>query len=133
MSSYPDVPNNANTFLPPSPVIPMALLITNMTKAAQMVVTLTLGTGQVNSYVVGQLVHFTVPPSYGMIEANQLTGQIVAINGLVFTTNINSTQFGTFVTPSTYQVQPASLAPAGSRNLYNYTDVPFHSEGNFGN
>lgn len=131
---YPDnVPNNSNTYLPISPVIPMALLITNMTNAQQMVVTVMLGAGQVNSYVIGQLVHLTIPSSYGMPEANQLTGQILAIDGLNFTLNINSTQFGAFVIPSTYQEQPASLSPAGSRNLYNYQEVPFHSKGNFGN
>lgn len=94
-----------------------------------MVVTVTTA----NQYVVGQLCYLSVPASYGMIEADGLTGQIVSINGLDFILNINSLQFSPFVTPSSTQQQPASLCPAGSRNIYNFTTVPFHSEGNFGN
>lgn len=129
------VPNNANTFLPPSPVVPGSLLISNITPTYPMVVTIV--NSIYNTYLVGQLVHLTVPETYGMFQADQLTGQIVAINGLDFYLDIDATQFNTFVIPAVYQTRPASLAPAGSRNLeINNTNVhiePFRSLGNFGN
>lgn len=98
-----------------------------------MVITASLGADQVNDYVVGQLIQLTVPSSYGMYQANGLTGQILSINGLVFTVDINSLNFDVFAIPATGQPQPASFASYGSRNLYNVNTVPFHSEGNFGN
>lgn len=114
---------SANTLLAISPVAPPYLLISNITQANPMVVTVTTS----NSYVVGQIVHLTVPYPYGMIQADQQNGQITAINGLTFSLNIDSTQYDAFTTPSGNVPQPASLSPAGSRNLYNVNFVPFHS------
>ena len=129
------VPNNANWFLPPSPVIPGALLISNITTTNPMVITVV--DSIYNTYLVGQLVHLTVPETYGMSQADQLTGQIVAINGLDFYVNIDATGFNAFILPPVYQTRPASLSPAGSRNLeINNSNVhlePFRSLGNFGN
>jgi hypothetical protein len=125
---------SANTFLPPSPVIPGFLLITNITTTKPMVITIT--NSAENTYIVNQLVHLSVPASYGMVQANQLTGQIIAINGVNFTVDIDATQFNPFVIPATGMEQPASLAPAGSRNLTidNFSRlVPFQSLGNSGN
>jgi len=122
--------NGANAFLAPSPVVPHFLLITNITNSSPMVVTVSTE----NEYVVGQLVHFFIPSSYGMIQLDQKTGSIVAINGLNFYVDIDSSQFDVFVTPSTYEPQPASLTSGGSRNIYNVTTVPFRSlNGNVGN
>ena len=123
------VPNNANTYLPPTVVEPVKLLIGNITRSYPAVVTVTT----TNDYVAGQLVHFTVPSSYKMFQMNQLTAQIMSINGLDISVDIDSTGFDTFVTPATYQPQPASLSPAGSRNLYNIEFVPFHNLNNQGN
>lgn len=120
---------SSNTYLPISPVVPNTLLISNITQSNQAVVTVTAA----NTYVIGQVIKLTVPASYGMYQADQLSGQILAISGLNFTTDINTFTFDAFVTPSTFQEQPASLAPSGSRNLYNNQTVPFHSVGNTGN
>lgn len=125
---------NANTYLPPTPVTPGALLISNITATNPMIITIV--DSDENTYVVGQLVHLSVPSSYGMFQANQLTGQITAINGLDFTVSINASQFDAFVAPATYQPQPATLAPAGAQNLQfsNSTNkVPFQSLYNRGN
>jgi hypothetical protein len=87
-----------------------------------------------NSYIVGQVVHLTVPYAYGMIQADQLNAKIIAVNGADFSLNVDATQFDAFVTPSGAVVKPASLSPAGSQNIYNFTYVPFHSEdGSAGN
>jgi len=123
--------NGANTYLPSSPVIPQFLLITGMTNAQFMQVTVSTA----NSYVVHQKVYFSVPFSYGMFQANGLTGQIIAVDvtNLIFTMDIDSTQFDAFVTPSGGE-QPATLSPQGSMNIYNNTTVPFHAlNGQIGN
>lgn len=125
------VPNNANTYLAPVITEPISLLITNITRSYPAVVTV----NKANSYVVNQLVHFTIPDSYGMFQMNQLTAQILAINGLDMSVDVDSTQFDTFTIPGAGVTiaRPASLSPAGSRNLYNIQQVPFHSLNNQGN
>lgn len=131
MSGNINTDQGANIFLPPSPVIPMFLVITAISRANPMVVTVSTP----NSYVINQLVYFSVPFDYGMFQADGLTGQIIDVDttNLILTIAIDSTQFDAFVIPAMYKEKPATLAPAGSRNNYNFTTVPFHSEGNFGN
>ena len=128
------IPNNSNTFLPPTPVIPGFLFITNITTSNPMVITVIDSVE--NTYIVNQCIHLCIPSSYGMVQANQLTGQIIAINGLNFSVDIDSTSFDPFISPATFQQKPASLAPAGSRNLEysNFTNkVAFQSLNNRGN
>lgn len=124
---------SANTYLPPSPVVPGMLLITAISRAYPMVVTIV--NSLYNTYVVDQLVCLTVPPAYGMYQANELTAKIIDINGTQFSLNVNSSAFDAFVVPSGITIsQPASLAPAGSRNLDNIFNEAFHSyNGNTGN
>lgn len=124
---------SANTYLPPSPVVPGMLLITAISRAYPMVVTIV--NSLYNTYVIDQLVCLTVPPAYGMYQANELTAKIIDINGTQFSLNVNSSAFDAFVVPSGITIsQPASLAPAGSRNLDNIFNEAFHSyNGNTGN
>jgi len=126
---------SANTYLAPSPVVPGFLLISAITQTNPMVVTVV--DSIYNTYIVGQLVHLNIPQDYGMVEADQKTGEIIAINNLDFTLNINAKNFSAFVVPNPSAIpplrQPATLAPAGSRNIYNSIVVPFHSLGNQGN
>jgi hypothetical protein len=73
-----------------------------------------------------------------MFQANGLTGVILDIDpvGMTMNLNIDSTLFDTFVYSPNSADTPASLAPAGSRNLQynNSTDqVPFQSLNNRGN
>ena len=126
--------NGANTYLPGSPVVPMFLLISNITRATQAVITVTDQIPQ-NIYVVGQSIYLSVPFSYGMFQANALTVQIIDINGSDLTVALDTTQFDTFSAPSpNFMIPaPATLSPAGSRNIYNFTNLPFHSVGNSGN
>lgn len=89
-----------------------------------------------NTYQVNQLVYLSVPATYKMFQANGLIGQITNISGTDFTLNINSTQFDIFVVPAVYKEKPATLSPAGSRNLtYNNSTnkVGFQSLNNIGN
>jgi len=132
------VPNNANTYLPGTIVIPSSMVITGITNSVQMVVTAVLNpVTQANTYLTGMLINLFVPRSYGMFQADGLVGQIVQISGLNFTLDIDSSQFDPFVVPvSSYQIQPASFSPAGSRNLAfsNATTLlPFQSLNDRGN
>jgi hypothetical protein len=108
--------------------------VSNITKATQMVVTVTTP----NNYIVGQNIYFSIPFPYGMFQVNGLMGNIVAVDvtNLIFTVDINSTQFDAFVTPSGVRVeQPATVSSQGSKNTYNFVQLPFHAVNgaNFGN
>lgn len=131
------VPNDANTYLPGVIQIPSSIVITAITQAFPMVVTVSLQPlTEANTYQAGQLVKLTVPVTYNMIQANGLVGQILSVSGSDLTLDIDSTLFDSFVIPSGNVIQPASLAPNGSRNLTlnNQTlQVPFQSLNNIGN
>lgn len=128
-----------NQYLPPVIQIPSALNITAIEQSLPMVITVSVGNSstQVNDYIVGMSIKLNVPQSYGMFQANNLVGTIIAINGSNFTLNWDSSQFDPFVVPSGNVEQPATIAPNGSRNLQ-YTNgtslnVPFQSFNNIGN
>lgn len=127
-----------NQYLSPVIQIPSSLVITAITQASPMVVTVSIGnsTTEANTYIVGMSVRLMVPQTYSMYQANNLTGTITAINGANFTLNLDSSQFDAFVVPSGNVEQPATIAPNGSRN-YQYNNgsmnVPFQSLNNIGN
>jgi len=128
----------ANQYLPPVITIPSSLLITAISQSAPMVVSVEIGnvSTETNTYIVGMAIRLFVPKSYGMYQANNLVGTIIAINDSNFTLNWDSTLFDAFVIPSGNAETPASIAPFGSRNLQydNSTDlVPFQSLNNIGN
>lgn len=129
-------------------VDPEYLYITNISQATQAVVSTSVDPS--NYYVVGNLIHFSVPSSFGMTQINQLTGQIVAINAVAasgnigaynVTVNINSNAFTAFAFPVTTMSPTAALfatlAPAGSRTQFNpntnvqtgyeFVKTPFHT------
>lgn len=127
----------ANAYLKPVILIPSSLQITAITQSSAMVVSveITNPSTQANTYIVGMAVRLFVPVTYKM-QANNLVGTIIAINGNQFTLNLDSSSFDPFVIPSGNVEQPASIAPFGSRNLQynNQTDlVPFQNLNNIGN
>lgn len=123
---------SANTYLPISPVVQQMLLITAITNAYPAVVTVSSFNN--STYVVGQLVHFEVPATYGMFQIDQQTAQVTAINGLNISVDLDTSIYDVFSVPAAPQGKPASLTPAGSRNLYDFQNVPFHSyDGQTGN
>lgn len=127
-----------NQYLPPVILIPSSLVITAITQSSPMIVTVDIAntTTEAETYIVGMAVRLNVPQTYKMYQADKLVGTITAINGLNFTLNIDSSQFDAFVVPSGNVLQPATIAPNGSRNLeYNNLtrQVPFQSLNNIGN
>lgn len=131
------VANNANTYLPGTIQIPSSIVITAITQSYPMVVTVSLQPlTEANTYQTGQLVKLTVPITYKMIQADGLVGQILSVSGSNLTLDIDSTLFDPFVVPGGNVIQPASLAPDGSRNLTldnNTRQVPFQSLNDRGN
>lgn len=128
---------------PVLPVQPQFYYVTNVSKATQGVVT----TSQKHNYVVGQAVEFTIPASMGMVQLNNYYQPqskppiITAVTDYTFTINVNTTNYTTFVFPTSAQSPTAQLfatvAPAGQQATfnpitgvttgYNFTQVPFHS------
>jgi hypothetical protein len=93
-------------------------------------------TTQANTYIEGQVVRLFIPYPYGMFQANNLQGKILSNVGSVITLDIDSRGFDEFTVPAAGQLQPASMAPAGSRNLEFSNEtrkVPFQSLNNRGN
>lgn len=117
--------------------IPSSMTITAITNAFPAVITVSVNPiTESLTYVPGQNIRLNVPINYGMYQANGLTPQITAVNGLQITVNLDTTLFDPFVVPNPLTYGPATLSPNGSRNLtLNNTtaQVPFQSLNNRGN
>ncbi len=126
-----------NTYLPGVVFIPSSLVMTAITQETQAVITCVVNSvTESNNYIPGMLVRLFIPSSYGMQQAANATVQIVSVNGLSFTVNMNSIGFDPFAVPASGYPQPASMAPAGSQNLqYDNTtnQVAFQPLNNQGN
>jgi hypothetical protein len=130
------VPNANNVYLPPVIQIPSALTILSISQANPAVVTVQANSDQMNTYIQGQKIKFTVPFTYGMWQIDGKTPIILAINGQQLTIAINTINFDAFTTPPAGSFGPATIAPFGSQNLQfsNSTNqVPFQSFNNVGN
>jgi hypothetical protein len=111
-------------------VLPSTSIVTAITQAKKAVVT----TSVAHDYVVGQLLHLSVPSSFGMTEADQRTVKVVAVTAYSLTLDLDTTSFTAFSFPASASVPSsrlfATVAPAGQKNSYDVTNVPFRS-GNF--
>lgn len=107
---------------------PRKRYITNITAAAQAVVTLSVDHG----YAVGESVRFAVTSDNGMDEIDGLTGEIVAINTTTntMTVDIDSSGFTAFSFPTSANAAlgytPAHIVPAGDNAD---VDDPFRNTG----
>jgi hypothetical protein len=90
---------------------------------------------RVNTYQIGMNARLYVPKPFGMYQANGLVGTIIAVNGNDLTLALDSSLFDAFSVPVTIVESPASIAPAGSRNVEygNSTNIAFHNLNNIGN
>lgn len=119
------------------PVEPRTMYVTGISQATSAVVTLS----EAHSYVLGQLVHFSIPSTFGMTQMNQLTGRITAVGTYTVTVNIDSSAFTAFAFPLSTASPTATLfatmAPAGQQVIrnpntfaqvgYDVTYAPFHT------
>lgn len=98
---------------------PRKRYITNITKAAQAVVTFSVSHG----YQVGEVIRFNVSDKNGMQEIDNLQGEITAINTTnnTATVDINSTGFTTFDFPTSAEAAkgytPAHTVPVGENGI----------------
>ena len=118
-------------------VEPRYLYITKISQATQAVITVSC----LHNYVVGELVYFNVPQSFGMQEISGQTGKITAVTDYTMTIDIDSSAYTAFAFPASSAVPTtqlfATLAPAGQRAQYNtvsgvqtgynFDYVPFHT------
>lgn len=127
-----------------SAVDPEFLYITNISQASSAVISTSVDPA--NYYVVGMKIHFNVPSSCGMVEMDQQTGTITAVNAVGassnigaynVTVNINSTAYTAFAYPASSTVPTKQLfptfAPAGASTTYNpltqaYTGYDFNKQ-----
>lgn len=96
--------------------LPSNFKITAITTGISTTVTTTSSTSapSTNNFVVGQLVRFTIPPTYGIQEINGKTGYVIskpASNQVVV--DINSTKFSQFISSPTYGPTPPQIAAVG--------------------
>lgn len=110
-------------------VDPEYLYVTNISQATQAVVSTSIDPSF--TYVVGMKIRLSIPSSFGMIEANGLTGKIIAVNAVSATSNIgaynltldiDSSAFTAFAFPAS-TLSPtaplfATLAPAGASTQF---------------
>lgn len=100
--------------------------ITAITQATSAVITLSV----THQYVVGEQIRVIVPSAFGMIEMNNLTGIITAINTTTntITVNIDSSGFTAFAFPTSavaaLGVSPALVVPVGE-GAVNSTSQPY--------
>lgn len=100
--------------------------VTAITQAASAVITLSV----THQYTVGQQVRLIVPSAFGMIEMNNQTGIITAINTTTntITVNIDSSGFTAFAFPTSATaalgVSPAIVVPVGE-GAVNSTSQPY--------
>jgi len=131
------IPNNANEYLPGVIQIPSSIVITAITQAFPMVITVSVNAlTEANTYIQGQLVKLNIPITYGMFQANGLEGQVLSVVGNNITVDIDARYFDTFSVPGSGTLQPAMISPSGSRNLEfsNATNlIGFQSLNNVGN
>src|SRR5258708_20909024 len=111
-------------------VDPQYMYITNISQAIQAVVSTSVDPSRY--YVVGNKIHLSVPSSFVMTQANQLTGTILAVNSVSATGNIgaynltvdiDSSAFTAFTFPASALSPTATLfstlSPAGSQTSFN--------------
>jgi hypothetical protein len=96
---------------------PASRLITNVTQAQNAVVTLMAA----SDYKVGQDVTFYIKdPNYGMIQLDNITATIIAVDDNVpnITVNVDTTGFDAFTVPAVANQTHAMLLPSGINTGY---------------
>lgn len=53
-----------------------------------------------HGYVAGMMVRFLIPNAFGMVQLNDLDGQVIAVTNNSLTVNLDSTRFTPFAYPS---------------------------------
>lgn len=115
--------------VPEDPAVsPEFLFVTGITAANPCVVTVSTA----HEYVVGQMVHLSVPSSFGMTEIDQIDAKVTAVGTYTLTLDLDSSGFSAFAFPTSASSPTsrlfATISPAGSRNIYDVDTVPFRTK-----
>lgn len=100
----------------PNPIFQPAMrIISSITNANPAAVTTTFA----HQYTTGIVARLNVPNGFGMVQANQLYGDIVVTGDTTFTIDIDTTGFDIFAAPSTFpqNQQSATVTAIGEINL----------------
>ena len=121
-------------------VEPQFMFVTEVTKASQAVVRLSVNPGRY--YTAGMMVHFNIPGSFGMTELNQKSAKIISIDETEYTITIDldTSAYSTFAFPASASSPTARLfatmAPVGQKTQqdpltgvytgYDFNFAPYH-------
>ena len=109
---------NVVTIAPYQVVAPEYLFITNISQAAQAVITVST----THQYVAGMQIRLSVPSTYGMSQADGLVGTILSVGSYTITVDINSSGFSAWAWPTSAASinlpRFATLAPNGQKAYY---------------
>ncbi len=103
--------------------------IESVTQAYPAVLTTTVDHG----YVAGMMVTFLIPPSFGMVQLNNLTLQVLSVTANTLSLNVDTTSFAPFVAydPSPNAFTPASVIPQSSGAYFAPLPLPYGNENSF--
>lgn len=90
-------------------------------------------TDEDHGYVVGMMVRFQIPSSYGMVELNGLTGQVLEITDDTLTISIDSLNFTPFAAPSPLPsaYTPPVVIPDSSGVSLSHIPLPYGNQNTF--
>lgn len=93
---------------------PAMRIIDSITNGYPAVVTTTFD----HQYLTGTIIRLVIPEGFGMVQANQLFGEIVVTGDTTYTIDIDTTFFDVFVIPATFpeSYQSAQCVPIGENN-----------------
>lgn len=71
-----------------------------------------------HNYVTGTVVRLHIPPGYGILQANELFGEITVTGDTTFTIDIDTSTFDAYTTPASFpeNKQYAQVVPIGENN-----------------
>jgi hypothetical protein len=103
--------------------------IASITKANPMVLT----TVDDHDYVIGMAVRFFIPNQFGMVQLNNLIGQVISLTTNTLTINLDSTNFSVFSYPSPLPsaYTPPSVIPNNSGPYLPPLPLPFGNQISF--
>jgi len=99
--------------------LPSNFTIASITNGVTTTVTTAPSTSapSINNFVIGQLVRFTIPMTYGIQELNGISGYVISVAPPdQFTVDINSVAFSSFIPSPIYGPTPPQVAAIGDTN-----------------
>ena len=86
-----------------------------------------------NTYVVGMMVTFQIPPAFGMQQLNHQLVQVTNVVGTAITINVDTTKYAPFAYPSPLPnaYTPPSMIPYSSGIYLPPPPLPFGNQDSF--